>query len=91
MLTVASLGLAQLMIGQLANAQTQDSLQLKDVVISATKNDQKQSQTGKVVTIISREVLGRSNGKSLPDLLSEQAGIVISGGIVTRARTKVYL
>ncbi|WP_431295118.1 TonB-dependent receptor plug domain-containing protein [Pedobacter sp. P26] len=88
MLTVASLGLAQLMIGQLANAQTQDSLQLKDVVISATKNDQKQSQTGKVVTIISREVLDRSNGKSLPDLLSEQAGIVISGGNSNQGKDK---
>ncbi|SFA58690.1 vitamin B12 transporter [Pedobacter suwonensis] len=88
MLTVAGLGLAQLMIGQVANAQTQDSLQLKDVVISATKNDQKQSQTGKVVTIISREVLERSNGKSLPDLLSEQAGIVISGGNSNQGKDK---
>lgn len=88
MLTVASLGLAQLMISQVANAQTQDSLQLKDVVISATKNDQKQSQTGKVVTIISREVLERSNGKSLPDLLSEQAGIVISGGNSNQGKDK---
>lgn len=88
MLTVASLGLAQLMIGQVANAQTQDSLQLKDVVISATKNDQKQSQTGKVVTIISREVLERSNGKSLPDLLSEQAGIVISGANSNQGKDK---
>ncbi|TBO37017.1 TonB-dependent receptor plug domain-containing protein [Pedobacter kyonggii] len=79
MLTVASLGLAQLMISQVANAQNQDSLQLKDVVISATKNDQKQSQTGKVVTIISREVLERSNGKSLPELISEQAGIIVAG------------
>ncbi|MGN8054778.1 TonB-dependent receptor plug domain-containing protein [Pedobacter sp. 22163] len=88
MLTVASLGLAQLMISQVANAQTQDSLQLKDVVISATKNDQKQSQTGKVVTIISREVLERSNGKSLPDLLNEQAGIVISGGYSNQGKDK---
>jgi len=88
MLTVAGLGLAQLMIGQVADAQTPDSLQLKDVVISATKNDQKQSQTGKVVTIISREVLERSNGKSLPDLLTEQAGIVISGGNSNQGKDK---
>ncbi|MEH3115794.1 TonB-dependent receptor plug domain-containing protein [Pedobacter terrae] len=79
MLTVAGLGLSQLMIGQVASAQIQDSLQLKDVVISATKNDQKQSQTGKVVTIIGREVLERSNGKSLPELISEQAGIIVAG------------
>jgi vitamin B12 transporter len=79
MLTVAGLGLAQLMISQVANAQTQDSLQLKDVVISATKNNQKQSQTGKVVTVISKEVLEHSAGKSLSELLSEQAGIIIAG------------
>lgn len=76
-LIAASLGFVQLTISQLANAQ--DSLQLKDVVITATKNDQKQSQTGKVVTIISKEVLERSHGKSLPELLNEQAGILVSG------------
>ncbi|TCD04212.1 TonB-dependent receptor [Pedobacter frigidisoli] len=78
-LIVAGLGLAQLTISQLANAQNQDSLQLKDVVITATKNDQKQSQTGKVATIISRATLERSNGKSLPELISEQAGIIVAG------------
>jgi len=78
-LAAAGLGMAQLMISQLANAQQKDTLQLKDVVISATKNDQKQSQTGKVVSIISREVLERSNGKSLPELISEQAGIIVAG------------
>ncbi|UKT65535.1 TonB-dependent receptor plug domain-containing protein [Pedobacter mucosus] len=76
-LVAAGLGLAQLIVSQLANAQ--DSLQLKDVVISATKNDQKQSQTGKVVTIITSETLERSHGKSLPDLISEQAGIIVAG------------
>jgi vitamin B12 transporter len=87
-LAAAGLGLAQLMTSQLANAQQKDTLQLKDVVISATKNDQKQSQTGKVVSIISREVLERSNGKSLPDLLNEQAGIIISGGNSSQGKDK---
>lgn len=76
-LIVAGLGFAQLTISQLASAQ--DTLKLKDVVISATKNDQKQSQTGKVVSIISRETLDRSHGKSLPELISEQAGIIVAG------------
>ncbi|WP_316737257.1 TonB-dependent receptor plug domain-containing protein [Pedobacter aquatilis] len=76
-LIAAGLGFAQLTISQAANAQ--DSLQLKDVVITATKNDQKQSQTGKVVTIISKETLERSHGKSLPELISEQAGIIVAG------------
>jgi len=87
-LAAAGLGLAQLMTSQLANAQQKDTVQLKDVVISATKNDQKQSQTGKVVSIISREVLERSNGKSLPDLLNEQAGIIISGGNSSQGKDK---
>jgi len=77
LLIAAGLGLVQLTLSQGANAQ--DSVKLKDVVILATKNDQKQSQTGKVVTIISRETLERSHGKSLPDLISEQAGIIVAG------------
>ncbi|MDN3585761.1 TonB-dependent receptor [Pedobacter aquatilis] len=76
-LIAAGLGFAQLTVSQSANAQ--DSLQLKDVVITATKNDQKQSQTGKVVTIISKETLEQSHGKSLPELISEQAGIIVAG------------
>ncbi|WP_443939055.1 TonB-dependent receptor plug domain-containing protein [Pedobacter sp. MW01-1-1] len=78
-LIAAGLGFAQLTMSQVTKAQTVDSLQLKDVVISATKNDQKQSQTGKVVSIIGRDVLDRSHGKSLPDLLSEQAGVIVTG------------
>lgn len=76
-LIVASLGFVQLTLSYSAKAQ--DSLRLKDVVITATKNDQKQSQTGKVVTIIGSEILERSHGKSLPDLISEQAGIIVAG------------
>lgn len=72
----AGLGLAQLCVNE---AKAQDTLRLKDVVISATKNDQKQSQTGKVVSIISRETLERSHGKSLPELINEQAGIIVAG------------
>ncbi|MCX2574494.1 TonB-dependent receptor plug domain-containing protein [Pedobacter sandarakinus] len=75
-LIAASLGLVQLGAG---TASAQDSLRLKDVVITATKNDQKQSQTGKVVSIISKETLARSVGKSLPELISEQAGIIVAG------------
>ncbi|MFC4210620.1 TonB-dependent receptor plug domain-containing protein [Pedobacter lithocola] len=76
-LIAASLGFVQLTLSYSAKAQ--DSLRLKDVVITATKNDQKQSQTGKVVTIIGSEILERSHGKSLPDLISEQAGIIVAG------------
>ncbi len=57
----------------------QEDQNLDEVVISTSKNDQKQRQTGKVVTIIGPEVLERSHGKNLTDLLNEQAGIVVSG------------
>ncbi len=57
----------------------QEEVKLEEIVISATKNEQKQRQTGKVVTIIGPEVLERSHGKNLTDLLNEQAGIVVSG------------
>lgn len=60
-------------------AFAQEALKLEEVIVSTTKNDQKQGQTGKVVTIISSEVLERSHGKNLTDLLNQQAGIVVSG------------
>lgn len=74
---IAALGVSRFLIASPVNAQ--DTLKLKDVIISATKNDQKQSQTGKVVSIISRETLDRSHGKSLPELITEQAGIFVAG------------
>jgi len=62
-----------------ANLKAQESVKLDSVVISTTKNEQKQSQTGKVVTIIGKDILERSHGKNLTDLLNEQAGIVVGG------------
>ncbi|WP_299291462.1 TonB-dependent receptor plug domain-containing protein, partial [uncultured Mucilaginibacter sp.] len=58
----------------------QDSTRvLKDVVVSATKTDQKQLQTGKVITVITQDQIERSQGKTVAQLLSEQAGIIVSG------------
>jgi len=61
------------------NSFAQEEVKLEEIVISTTKNDQKQYQTGKVFTIIGPEILERSHGKNLTDLLNEQAGIVVSG------------
>jgi vitamin B12 transporter len=77
LLTAAGLGLVQLAITSTSHAQ--EVIKLDSVVISTTKNDQKQSQTGKVVTIISSEVLERSHGKNLTELLNEQAGMLVGG------------
>ncbi|TKC10246.1 TonB-dependent receptor [Pedobacter polaris] len=77
-LIAAGLGLVQLtLLGK--SAMAQDAKTLNEVVISTTKNEQKQSQTGKVVTIITSEELARSSGRNLADLLNQQAGITVVG------------
>jgi vitamin B12 transporter len=83
---LAGFGLVQILTFSAAIAQ--DGRQLDEVVIMATKNEQKQSQTGKVVTIITREQLDRSAGKSLPELLSEQAGIIVGGATSNQGLNK---
>jgi vitamin B12 transporter len=78
-LVAVGLGLAQLALHATAGQAQDTSRVLKDVVINASKVDQKQSQTGKVVNIITREQLDRSAGKSIAELLGEQPGIVVNG------------
>jgi vitamin B12 transporter len=64
------------------SAQTDSSSKLLDeAFVTANKFEQKQSQTGKVVAVISKEQLERSNGKSLAQVLNEQAGVVINGAL----------
>ncbi len=52
---------------------------LNEVVVTATKFPVKLSTTGKVLTVISRQQLERSEGKDLAQLLNEQAGISVNG------------
>jgi vitamin B12 transporter len=52
---------------------------LNPVVVTANRFPQKQNTTGKVVTVITREVLSRSIGRTVPELLNQQAGITIIG------------
>ncbi len=50
---------------------------LNEVVITANKVLQKVTNTGKVITYISREQIERSAGYNLAQLLNQQAGIII--------------
>ena len=52
---------------------------LDEVVVTATKSEVKQSQTGKVVSVIDQATLQRNMGKSLAEILNYQAGIFING------------
>lgn len=54
---------------------------LDEVIVTANRLEQKQDQTGKVVTVIGKAVLEKSNGKSLSQVLNEQAGITINGAL----------
>lgn len=56
---------------------------LDEVILTANKFEQKQSQTGKVVTVISKEQIDKSSGKTVAQLLNEQAGISIAGAYNT--------
>ncbi|HVS95234.1 MAG TPA: TonB-dependent receptor [Puia sp.] len=53
--------------------------QLDEVVVTATRYPVKQSLTGKVLNVITREQLDRNEGRQLTDILNEQTGIVIIG------------
>ncbi|MDE3253814.1 MAG: TonB-dependent receptor, partial [Bacteroidota bacterium] len=49
------------------------------IVTTATRSSLKQSQTGKIVTLIDRQTLQNNAGKSLSELLNNQAGFFING------------
>lgn len=61
-------------------AQT-DTTSLDEVILTANKTWQKQSTTGKVITVITKEQIERSAGKSIGQLLNEQAGVIINGAL----------
>lgn len=52
---------------------------LDPVVVTANKISQKQSTTGKVITVITKEQIEKSAGKTLSEVLNQQVGITISG------------
>lgn len=62
-----------------AKVEQTTSKDLDEVIVTASKYAQKQAQTGKVVTVIAPEVIARSTGKSVVELLNQQAGITIIG------------
>jgi vitamin B12 transporter len=79
LIVAAGLGLVQLALFSTA-AQAQDSTRvLNDVVVTATRSPKKLSEIGRVVTVISREQISRSQGKTLPELLNTVPGITFSG------------
>lgn len=61
--------------------QREDSIvkSLDEVVLTSNKYPKKQSETGKVITVINRQQLERSSGKTLGEVLNTVAGTTITG------------
>ena len=73
---------AATIISSTLTAQEQDSSktkQLDEVVVTANKYPQKLSSTGKVLTVINRDLLEKNTGRTLAQVLNEQAGLIVNG------------
>ena len=79
----AGLGLAQLaLLG--TGVVAQDTTRIKtnsldQVVVTATRSPKRKAEIGKVVRVITSEQLERSQGRNLPEVLNNVAGITYSG------------
>src|SRR5436305_2416126 len=70
------------------HAQQDSSSNLDQVVITATKFPVKQSNTGKVVSIVTKEQIEHSSGKDLAQVLNEQTGVIVSGSYSNPGKDK---
>ncbi len=70
--------LAALISSHLLVAQ-RDTTTLEAAVVTATKFERKQTETGKVLSVIDRATLERNGGKTLGEMLNTVAGVQIIG------------
>ena len=54
---------------------------LEEVIVTANKVEQKQNATGKVVTVINAATLQANAGRSIAQILNEQAGLYLPGSL----------
>ncbi|HAN37811.1 MAG TPA: hypothetical protein DCQ29_02830 [Chitinophagaceae bacterium] len=76
MLTTVAVMVATHLLAQQKDTATQI---LEPLIVTANRYEQKQSTTGKVITVIDKATLEKNAGKNLGQLLTEQAGIVVAG------------
>ncbi len=81
-MTKIFLSLAAVALCCTVQAQTTPTItSQEEVTVTATKTAKKQNETGKVVTIISKETIERNAGKTLGQLLNTQVGVTIAGAL----------
>ncbi|MFZ9661391.1 MAG: TonB-dependent receptor, partial [Chitinophagaceae bacterium] len=67
-------------IKPVSKTQLSDSIgRLDEVVITANRFPQKQNQTGKVLTVITKEMLEKNSGRSTAEILNQFAGMNLVG------------
>ncbi|MGB4398967.1 MAG: TonB-dependent receptor [Daejeonella sp.] len=77
---MASLGLLpSLLLHSNSIAQDRGSETIGEVVVTASRSPKKISEIGKVARVITAETLARSQGRTLPEVLNNVAGITIGG------------
>lgn len=75
-----SLGLTQLvLLSSNIHAQERPDAVLDEVVVTASRSPKRISEIGKVVRVINAETIARSQGRTLPELLNNVAGLTIGG------------
>lgn len=89
----AGLGLVQFgLLNSSAWAQDRAGQAIDEVVVTASRSPKKISEIGKVVRVISTETLAKSQGRTLPEVLNNVAGLTIGGNGNNPADIKaVYL
>ncbi|MBS1599713.1 MAG: TonB-dependent receptor [Bacteroidetes bacterium] len=63
----------------MAQKDSVNTNQLNEVIITAAKTNLKQSQTGKIVTVLDQQTIANNIGRSLSELLNTQAGFFLNG------------
>ncbi|HRI21403.1 MAG TPA: TonB-dependent receptor, partial [Panacibacter sp.] len=83
-LSLAAMALMQSLFAQKDSTQNV----LDEVTVTATKSPKKLIETGKVVTIITKEQIEKSGGKDFAQLLTEQTGIIVNGAVSNPGKDK---
>ncbi len=81
-----------LAVSQIIHAQVADTLDLGEVVVTASKAPTTARETTKPVTVIDQQEIQRNIGSTISELLAQQNGIMINGAYSSPGKDKsVYL
>jgi vitamin B12 transporter len=83
-LSVCLIASTTLLFGQQKDAIKKNAdtvISLDEVIVTANKVEQKQNTTGKVVTVINAAAIQANAGRSIAQILNEQAGLYLPGSL----------